>query len=65
MCQITEKFETTKILDKNILYSDIFGSDSTKQKVLSTWLLELLDIKERLIKENEPETLYPCTSVND
>ena len=65
MLQNFRKLNTTKILDGNIQYSDLFQSDTRKLKALSTLFLELLDIKETLLKENEPETLDPCTGSND
>ena len=54
--------ECSKVLleFQNLNYSDIFETNNKEQKELVVLFLQLLEIREKLIKE--PATLDPCTS---
>jgi hypothetical protein len=56
-----QRFHSTE-LSENIKYSDLFGDNVKKQKLLATLFTSLLEIKHDIIKEREPADLDPCTS---
>jgi hypothetical protein len=56
-----QRFHSTELSD-DVQYSDIFGDNVKKQKILAVLFTRLIEIKEEIIKEREPADLDPCTS---
>ena len=58
---LSENFHSTDTVSEGVVYSDILGCNTNKQKEIAVLYTKLLAVKENLMSTREPAQLDPCT----